>query len=62
MCPHSPEPAPLLPGQGRPAGIWVELGPSCCWRSLRLDSGSLAGSPAAVRRDLWEPRCAILGR
>ena len=46
-CPHSPEPAPLL-GQGPTAGIWVELGPSCFWRCLRLDSGCLTGSPAMV--------------
>ena len=61
LCPHSPEPAPLL-GQGPPAGIWVELGPSCSWRCLRLDSGCLTGSPAVVHRSFWEPRCAILGR
>lgn len=46
-CLHSPEMAPPA-GQCQPAGIWVEFGPSCSGRCLRLDSSSVAGSPAAA--------------
>lgn len=46
-CLHSPDMAPPA-GQCQPAGIWVEFGPSCSGRCLRLDSSSVAGSPAAA--------------